>query len=415
MCPCPPPGDDADVRLLVDGTVMRATAVDGEILRFALDQDPRWVRIDSRSAVPAETGASSDLRRLGVHVTGLALAAPGVLVEVEASHAALVLGWHGAEGVARWTDGAAIIPPGLFDWIEQPFELRVNLPRTGLRYPALPYRALLLDEDDGVASLLRQCGFEVTRFAPQHLPDLQERYLPQQGSMLDLVVLPPADDLGLDPAMLLRDAPNALVLGGAQSGRYVPSVATARQTEVPDAETRSGIAWLVDGRRGAEGLRTFAGQVMPFTRFLIPGIQLHAYGGRELVSVSADGLLVGGQPDAAASVLDRHRMLVVPQVAGGAGVRELVAGLACGIPVVTSPDLAQQLGLAHECQLLVAEDATEFAMSIARLDGDRALWRALSGAGRAWAQAHVSPQRARRRLHELLVELERPDLVDTEP
>ena len=106
---------DPDLRLLVDGGELSAEQVIGCRHRFRLRQQPRDVRLLSRSSIPAEVQApSSDRRRLGVSLLRLVLTGADATVTVKHRHPLLRDGFHAAEATHRWTDGSARIPPELF-------------------------------------------------------------------------------------------------------------------------------------------------------------------------------------------------------------------------------------------------------------------------------------------------------------
>jgi hypothetical protein len=76
----------------------------GFLWRAMLPPGARYVRLRSRSAVPAEvTADSGDARRLGLAVTGLALDGEEVPPAARAS------GWHRPEPGLQWTDGDAVV------------------------------------------------------------------------------------------------------------------------------------------------------------------------------------------------------------------------------------------------------------------------------------------------------------------
>jgi hypothetical protein len=127
--------DDAEIHLLVDGAVVRPRDWAGTDPRFAIPAGARAITIRSRSAVPADSGPGLDVRRLGVHVTRIVLVTPFLRLEIIPAHPALTEGWHGPEGEARWTVGAAVLPGSLFAWIGGAFTLSLQLARTRLRYP----------------------------------------------------------------------------------------------------------------------------------------------------------------------------------------------------------------------------------------------------------------------------------------
>jgi hypothetical protein len=294
---------DPELHLLVDGVALQAARGDGETARFAVPAGARTIRIRSRSAIPAESGLTADVRRLGVHVLRIVMTAADAALEVAGCHAALIDGWHDPEGKGRWTDGDALLPDSLFAGIVGPFEVVLQVARTDLRYP----------------------------------------------------VEPP------------RPAPRA--------------VAAAP----PDCDARAGVA-LASAAMTAAEVHAFVREAMSFAARLIPGLRLHIYaGGAALPPVGGAGIEIHPGPADLAAALDRHRVLVIPAGATDAAAQALADGLASGIAAIASPSLADALGLAHEREILVAADHTEFAMALARLHGDAVLWRRLSAAGRAWS------------------------------
>jgi glycosyltransferase involved in cell wall biosynthesis len=72
-----------------------------------------------------------------------------------------------------------------------------------------------------------------------------------------------------------------------------------------------------------------------------------------------------------------------------------------GVPVVATPEAMAGLGAAHGREVLVAQDAGEFAAAIARLHREPTLARALVAAGRAALAAHHSPTAVAARLTEI--------------
>jgi hypothetical protein len=104
---------EPDLRIVARGAELRPEAFGGWLVA-TLPAETRSIRLLSRSAIPAETGANSgDHRRLGVAVARLTL--DGTPIPLDST--ALGAGWHevemGADGPAwRWTDGDAKIATG---------------------------------------------------------------------------------------------------------------------------------------------------------------------------------------------------------------------------------------------------------------------------------------------------------------
>jgi hypothetical protein len=129
---------DPPLRLLVDGREIWPDRVDGQSCLFTLTRKPDEVRLVSRSSVPAEVTASTDLRRLGVNLCQLVLRGGHITCTVEHAHPALTEGFHEAERAHRWTDGDARIPPVLFDCLGKEFTIEVKLLGQGLPYRVGP-------------------------------------------------------------------------------------------------------------------------------------------------------------------------------------------------------------------------------------------------------------------------------------
>jgi glycosyltransferase involved in cell wall biosynthesis len=87
----------------------------------------------------------------------------------------------------------------------------------------------------------------------------------------------------------------------------------------------------------------------------------------------------------------------------GAGVKGKVnQSLACGLPVVVTPQAAEGMYLVDGESALIADDAANFAAAVVRLYRDQALWERLSAAGLALMETHFSFEAARRAIQELV-------------
>jgi serralysin len=110
---------DPELRLRVDGRLLRPVLTSDDRCVFALPPGTRDVRLMSRAARPTETRPwVDDSRRLGVRVSRIRLTDHTTLTEVALDSPALGEGWWAMEtegpGVARWTSGDArmLLPPG---------------------------------------------------------------------------------------------------------------------------------------------------------------------------------------------------------------------------------------------------------------------------------------------------------------
>jgi polysaccharide biosynthesis protein PslH len=91
---------------------------------------------------------------------------------------------------------------------------------------------------------------------------------------------------------------------------------------------------------------------------------------------------VTGYVPSAAPHFQRARMVVVPLRYGGGTRLKILEALAHGVPVVSTTIGAEGLGVRHEREVLLADDAASFAREIDRLLEDDALAARLATAGR---------------------------------
>jgi glycosyltransferase involved in cell wall biosynthesis len=78
-----------------------------------------------------------------------------------------------------------------------------------------------------------------------------------------------------------------------------------------------------------------------------------------------------------------------------------------GLPVVASSASIEGMSLIPDRDILVADDAEQFARSVVRLYKDDRLWSQLSSAGLENVKEQFSSDTARRAIEDLLEQLER--------
>lgn len=134
---------DPDLRLIVDGTVVRPHAQAEGRYQFAVPLGARSLRLLSRHFLPADIRPTTDdWRRLGVAIASMVLRTDSETREIAIDDPALARGWHAPErgdgALWRWTDGDAALPSDCLDG----GTLEVRVRATGL-YPigaAIPAR-----------------------------------------------------------------------------------------------------------------------------------------------------------------------------------------------------------------------------------------------------------------------------------
>lgn len=103
------------------------------------------------------------------------------------------------------------------------------------------------------------------------------------------------------------------------------------------------------------------------------------------------------------SAMDEAAALAAP-LRLGSGVRnKVVESMAAGLPVVTTSRGAEGLNVAHEREVLIADDAKSFADQLARALSDAGLQARLSAAGRELAAREHDNDRLAERLEEALM------------
>lgn len=103
-------------RAMAGGETLTTTMLDHMTYRIELPATATDVRLLSSVLVPADLDpASEDRRRLGLDISGLAVEANGIDRMIELASLHLTEGWHGAEGIHRWTNGQALVPATLLE------------------------------------------------------------------------------------------------------------------------------------------------------------------------------------------------------------------------------------------------------------------------------------------------------------
>jgi GT2 family glycosyltransferase/glycosyltransferase involved in cell wall biosynthesis len=132
-----------------------------------------------------------------------------------------------------------------------------------------------------------------------------------------------------------------------------------------NAVNREGLNWLLE-------------EVWPRVARTLPEAQLHLAGHRLPEGLAGDRVVALGYAKDLDAVLAQHRVFVSP-VRYCTGIQtKVLAALARGLPVVTTPAAAEGLNLQHGKECLIAATPEDFAGEIVRAYRDENLCRKLS-------------------------------------
>ena len=161
--------------------------------------------------------------------------------------------------------------------------------------------------------------------------------------------------------------------------------------------SRAGIGFVggFNHQPNVDAVTFFVRDVMPRLRDRLPGVTFSIVGADAPAAIRAleapDVRVLGHVPDLE-PLLAAWRVFVAP-IRYGAGVKGKIGeALSHGLPTVTTSIGAEGMALSHDRDVLVADTPEGLATAIAAAHEDPACWARLSGNGRAWVAAHLSPE-----------------------
>jgi hypothetical protein len=164
----------------------------------------------------------------------------------------------------------------------------------------------------------------------------------------------------------------------------------------PDLHRRSGLLFVGNSNHtpNVDALEWWVGEVAPRLDELVPGALLTVVGNDphgHYAPFAGAGVEVRGWVPETLPYLQGARVSVAP-LRQGAGVKGKVGeALAAGLPVVTTAIGFEGMGLTKGRDVLVADDAADFASAVAALLRDDEKWRELSKNGRKAVLARSGP------------------------
>jgi glycosyltransferase involved in cell wall biosynthesis len=184
---------------------------------------------------------------------------------------------------------------------------------------------------------------------------------------------------------------------------------TATRTETTDAKALA-YTGLLAWQPNALGLDWFCKDVWPLVRAGLPeatltiagpGLRKTPDGALAVPALwQAPGITTVGYVDDLEDVY-RKSVAVIAPIIGGSGVRmKLLEAMRAGMPTVTTTDGAAGLDVQDGREMLIADDAKEFASRVVKLLNERALRSKMREAGYAFLEKHHSLAAARVRVEE---------------
>ena len=192
----------------------------------------------------------------------------------------------------------------------------------------------------------------------------------------------------VERALLARDAPGAVV--DILSNLHEPA------GNGQPFEQRHDLVFVGGFRHppNVDAVRWFVSEVFPLIRARLPAVRLHCIGGDVPAAIAAlagePGVEIHGYVADLAPYMDGARIAVAP-LRFGAGVKgKINLSMAHGQPVVATHCAIEAMHLEDGVNVLVGDDAADFADAVVRLYGDAELWQRLAERGRINLQQHFS-------------------------
>ncbi|MEL1265551.1 glycosyltransferase family 4 protein [Pseudoxanthomonas putridarboris] len=204
-----------------------------------------------------------------------------------------------------------------------------------------------------------------------------------------------------DVTWVVSDSEKRLLAKALPSAR-VRVVSNLHQlpASVPGYEQRRDLVFVGGAQHppNVDAVHWLLTDIFPRVRRLLPDCRLHLVGAglREATAhlATVDGVHLHGHVPTLDSLLEGSLVGLAP-LRFGAGVKGKVNQyMAHGIPTVGTPMATEGMGLTHGVDVMVAEDADQFAAAVVQLHADPRLWRQISEHGLKNVSRHFSAEAA---------------------
>jgi glycosyltransferase involved in cell wall biosynthesis len=192
--------------------------------------------------------------------------------------------------------------------------------------------------------------------------------------------------------------------------RVVSNIHNIHATQTP-FKSREQIIFVggYDHPPNRDAVQFLIEDIMPIVYELNPEIELLLIGSNmpeAIKSVSAPNITVLGFVDDLTPLLHSAKMSVAP-LRYGAGVKgKINQSMSYGLPVVATTTAAEGMNLVHEVDVLIADEAEQFADQICRLYSSESLWQTISDNSTVNIDKYFSVSTARDQLGLVLNEIQ---------
>lgn len=158
---------------------------------------------------------------------------------------------------------------------------------------------------------------------------------------------------------------------------------------------RDGMVFVGGYQHGpnVDAVDYFVREVFPLVRAHLPAARFLIVGSKapdRFRNLGVDGVEFVGFVEELGPLLDQCRLSVAPLRYGAGTKGKVYTSLSHGLPCVATSIGAEGMNLVHDKDVLVADQAMDFAAQVVRVHEDEALWNRLSQNGYKFLQAHAS-------------------------
>ncbi|MCI5105330.1 MAG: glycosyltransferase, partial [Pseudomonadales bacterium] len=216
---------------------------------------------------------------------------------------------------------------------------------------------------------------------------------------------------------LARDA-DRIVAVSAQEAAYFKSAGFSctsvlghtmqTRSDSPGYSQRSGLLFVGalrdEGSPNVDSLLWFIINVWPLIEQALPDVQLTVVGDNQapsLATIDKANIVFTGRVESIDEVYDRSRVFIAPTRFAAGIPHKIHEASGHGLPTVSTSLLAQQLSWRDGEELLVADEAADFARQCLRLLKDETLWNKIRQSGLAAVERDCSQQGFRAAIQEI--------------